>query len=79
MLYEYPSMFYEVRPFILKRDEHKCQFCFTRIDLTVHHINECKEDYAFENLVTLCRRCNSKKLPVYFFKLLAKIRSLSLT
>ncbi len=61
--------FYNVRENRLKvyeRDGFKCQHCgkqLTRFTATLDHVKPVKEggDNGFENLVTACRECNSKK------------------
>lgn len=50
---------------IRNRDNHTCQLCETTQDeqehtLNIHHINYRKDDSRLENLITLCRSCNSK-------------------
>lgn len=57
---DYPYEFYQIREKILKRDNFTCQKCNSKDDLTIHHVNHNKEDNTEENLLTLCRSCNSK-------------------
>jgi 5-methylcytosine-specific restriction endonuclease McrA len=48
---------------ILKRDNHRCQYCGSTVSLTVDHIvpkSQGGED-TWENLVTACVKCNNKK------------------
>jgi 5-methylcytosine-specific restriction endonuclease McrA len=48
---------------ILRRDNHKCQYCGSTVNLTVDHIipkSKGGED-IWENLVTACIKCNNKK------------------
>jgi 5-methylcytosine-specific restriction endonuclease McrA len=48
---------------ILRRDNHKCQYCGSTVNLTVDHIipkSKGGED-TWENLVTACIRCNNRK------------------
>lgn len=48
---------------VLKRDNHKCQYCGSTNNLTIDHIipkSRGGED-SWENLVTACIRCNNKK------------------
>jgi len=45
---------------VKERDSWTCLLCRRTNDLTVHHINYNKIDCGPENLVTLCRSCNSK-------------------
>lgn len=50
---------------IRERDNHKCQECnipqseYIRI-LDIHHIDYIKKNTSPDNLITLCRPCNSK-------------------
>ncbi len=48
---------------ILRRDGYRCQYCGRREDLTVDHViprSRGGRD-TWENLVTACTRCNSRK------------------
>ena len=48
---------------ILRRDNHRCQFCGSTSNLTIDHIipkSRGGED-TWENLTTACIRCNNKK------------------
>jgi 5-methylcytosine-specific restriction endonuclease McrA len=48
---------------IMKRDQHTCQYCGTKSDLTLDHVlprSRGGED-SWENLVTACNQCNVKK------------------
>lgn len=45
---------------ILKRDSYTCQLCNKKEDLTVHHIDYNKQNCEENNLIVLCRNCNSK-------------------
>ena len=56
---EYSSEFdNRLKSKILKRDNYKCQLCFSDSDLTIHHIDYIKKNSDTKNLVTLCRACN---------------------
>lgn len=64
--FPYPIGFNRKLKFEIKeRDNHKCQLCgvpqeeCVRI-LDVHHIDHNKENLSKENLITLCRKCNTK-------------------
>ncbi|MFT7032165.1 MAG: 5-methylcytosine-specific restriction endonuclease McrA [Cyclobacteriaceae bacterium] len=48
---------------ILKRDAHKCQYCGTTKDLTLDHLIPRSKGgkSTWKNLVTACKRCNSRK------------------
>ena len=48
---------------IIRRDNHRCQFCGVSTNLTIDHIipkSKGGED-AWENLTTACIKCNNKK------------------
>ena len=48
---------------ILRRDNHKCQYCGSGLHLTIDHIipkSRGGED-SWENLITACIKCNNKK------------------
>ena len=44
---------------VKERDNHTCIICKTKEDLVIHHINYEKTDCRMENVITLCRVCNS--------------------
>jgi 5-methylcytosine-specific restriction endonuclease McrA len=48
---------------IFKRDGHKCQYCDTIKDLTLDHLIPRSKGgkSTWKNLVTACKRCNSRK------------------
>jgi len=48
---------------IFKRDNFECQYCLTRKDLTLDHIIPSSKGgpHTWNNLVTACKRCNTKK------------------
>lgn len=51
---------------IYERDGYKCQHCgkqLTRFTATLDHVTAVSQggDNSFENLITSCRECNSKK------------------
>ena len=54
----------EYKQSILERDDHKClNLCCNSNnlnDLTIHHIDYNKKNCRLENLITLCRSCNSR-------------------
>ena len=57
----YPAEFNgALKAAIRRRDGERCSFCGSRDRLVVHHINYRKDDCRPENLVTLCRPCNSR-------------------
>jgi len=61
---EYPFEFDLIRPTILKRDNHTCQFCF-KFGNHVHHKDHDKNNNEPSNLLTLCCSCNSKEVNVW--------------
>lgn len=48
---------------IFKRDNHECQYCGTKRDLTIDHVTPRAKGGkdTWTNLVTACKRCNAKK------------------
>lgn len=48
-----------LRRAIRERDNYICQLC-SQYGNTVHHKNYIKEDCNLNNLITLCRKCNTK-------------------
>lgn len=48
---------------MFKRDEHKCQYCSSREDLTIDHIIPRAQGgkTTWENCVAACYKCNAKK------------------
>ena len=52
-----------LRKMILERDNHQCQQCGSRTDLTIDHIFPFSRGGGKEpnNLQLLCHRCNAKK------------------
>lgn len=55
----------ELKDLIRLRDGYKCQLCgMTELEnlekLSIHHIDYKKQNCLPSNLITLCRRCNSK-------------------
>lgn len=55
-----PKFNKKLKTLIKERDNYKCLLCNKRKILCVHHINYNKKDCRPENLITLCRSCNSK-------------------
>ena len=56
--------FYNLREYILHRDDYKCQLCgATNVPLEVHHIGFWKDDRTNRpsNLITLCTKCHIPK------------------
>lgn len=51
------------RQAIFKRDKHLCQYCGSKNDLTIDHVQPRSRggDDSWENLVTACIRCNNRK------------------
>lgn len=60
----YPKEFYDIRDFILDRDEYTCQICGKRLDnpkfTHVHHRDGNKQHNKQENLISLCIHCHGK-------------------
>lgn len=48
---------------IFRRDSFTCQYCGTRKDLTIDHVipRSKKGKSTWTNMVTACKRCNSRK------------------
>ena len=54
---------YPTRNLIYKRDDHECQYCGSKKDLTIDHViprSKGGQD-TWENLVACCTKCNLKK------------------
>jgi len=59
--YPWPLKFNDfLKKRIRKRDDETCQECGSKAGLTVHHIDYDKDNCDDCNLITLCRRCNSR-------------------
>jgi len=60
----YPKDFENKRHNIRKRDEYKCQLCFSQAkgikSLHVHHIDHNKKNSSDNNLITLCAKCHKR-------------------
>lgn len=60
----YPSEFYEIREFVLDRDNYQCQVCgkglHTKKFAHVHHRDGNKQNNDQNNLLSLCIFCHSK-------------------
>jgi 5-methylcytosine-specific restriction endonuclease McrA len=48
---------------IFKRDNFECQYCGTKRDLTLDHVQPSSKGgkHSWTNLVTACKRCNARK------------------
>jgi 5-methylcytosine-specific restriction endonuclease McrA len=48
---------------IFKRDNGRCQYCFTSEELTLDHVMPKSRGgkSTWDNLITACKKCNSKK------------------
>jgi intracellular multiplication protein IcmJ len=55
------SEFKKIRPDVLKRDNHECQFCGFRAEKyqEVHHLDDDHSNNSMENLVTTCALCHA--------------------
>lgn len=54
---------YPTRALIYKRDDHECQYCGSKNDLTIDHViprSKGGQD-TWQNLVACCTKCNLKK------------------
>ncbi|XP_072951421.1 uncharacterized protein [Typha angustifolia] len=51
------------RKSIFYRDSYTCQYCYSRENLTIDHVLPTSRggEWTWENLVTACARCNSRK------------------
>ena len=54
---------FPTRKHIFKRDNHECQYCTAKEDLTIDHILPSSRggSDSWENMVTACIKCNAKK------------------
>ena len=48
---------------VLRRDKHRCQYCGSTKRLTLDHVIPRSKggNHAWDNVVTACERCNSRK------------------
>ncbi|MGB3695162.1 MAG: HNH endonuclease [Spirulinaceae cyanobacterium] len=48
---------------VLRRDRHSCQYCDSKKKLTLDHVIPRSKGgkHTWDNVVTACERCNSKK------------------
>jgi hypothetical protein len=53
-----PSQKSKLKKEILKERGNKCEMCPATKNLTMHHINHCKDDNRKENIKILCRECH---------------------
>ena len=58
------AMWKEIKKLVLKRDDYKCQICYSKKKLIVHHVFPWARYKAFRftesNLTTLCMACHKK-------------------
>jgi len=54
----YPRTYYRNKKIVLERDNHKCQSCQTKKELTIHHIDCDYKNNSPSNLITLCKQCH---------------------
>jgi len=45
---------------VKERDKYICKICFSKEKLSVHHIDYNKDNCGLDNLITLCKSCNTK-------------------
>ena len=59
----FTKVIHPTRSLIYKRDDHQCQYCGSTEDLTLDHIIPKSKGGGdtWDNLVTCCIKCNSKK------------------
>lgn len=61
---EYPREFYQVREFVLSRDNYRCRICGKNLDnpkfAHVHHRDANKQHNEPENLISLCVHCHGQ-------------------
>lgn len=55
----YTKDFPQIRIIILQRDNYICKLCNKKGN-TVHHIDYNKKNNKFNNLITTCKKCNTK-------------------
>lgn len=68
---------YPTRTLIYKRDDHTCQYCGAKEDLTLDHIIPSSKGGTndWENLTTACKRCNLRKGDKFLHETDLKLRS----
>lgn len=44
--------------FARKRDDYKCQFCWSEKNIEVHHLDRNRKNNDPKNMLTLCRKCH---------------------
>jgi len=50
----------EFKEDIKRRDDYTCQLCGSKEDLCIHHVDYDKKNCSPDNLLTLCRGCNTR-------------------
>jgi 5-methylcytosine-specific restriction endonuclease McrA len=63
VVHKYYETLRPTRQAVFKRDRHLCQYCGSRNDLTIDHIQPRSRGGpdTWENLVTACQKCNNRK------------------
>lgn len=62
----YPKEFYNLRPWVSLRDEHKCRECDRSLKdeakgvANIHHIDNDSTNNDLKNLVLLCQECHMR-------------------
>ena len=51
--------------FVGKIDNGECNYCKTKNQLQIDHINNIKDDNRVDNLQILCQSCNQHKNPIF--------------
>jgi 5-methylcytosine-specific restriction endonuclease McrA len=61
--FNYDRNSYPTRSLIYKRDDHECQYCGSKKDLTIDHVIPKSKGGldTWDNLVACCIKCNLKK------------------
>lgn len=59
---EYPKEFYQIRAFVIERDNSRCQICSRVLSKNqhVHHRDGNRNNNDQDNLLTLCASCHGK-------------------
>lgn len=57
---KYSKEYYQIRDFVINRDNNACSVCKSTGELSVHHIDYNKLNNSEGNLITLCKSCHAK-------------------
>lgn len=47
-----------IRKMVLKRDDNRCQFCFSKVRINIHHIDGNHDNNNTNNMICLCLKCH---------------------